>query len=396
MTRELEPHGVQETDEVEEIDSSDLTGPSLNHAQLGVDCKGRRRTVSFREIAMDDSIYDDVTRSTGCPQLYGNGSVLSQSADSGCHDPIRAMQRIAEGRMTLQSLPIAMRYYIADLIEKKRLSETASGKEHSGGGYGDGDMQAMIDNIARQNGQISPGIDKPTESPGKMSKINGDGDYQSDLEESAEDSFAVALGRKFAVAHHGQLDVNRGVIADPAPDQPALGPSDNSSHGRQRPHNVEAYLRLMPGMTNASMSPHPIMLDANSSWGFQLDDVYTSMETQNGPSHDSYLADLARLVNRGVPTPGEMQHLSSYCNRWFGGTTSEHYSLGSRYEDCATSFAPQGSAMAYPKIAQAHETDGIKRFSINDETGPHAWPNRYSSAGDEFPLIHHAGFITLK
>lgn len=394
-TRKLEPHGVQDTDEVEELDSADLTESRGNHAQLGIDCKGQRRTVSFREIARSDSIYDDVTRTTGYPRSYANGNALLQSADAGCLDPLRAMQRIAEGRVTSEGLPIAMRNYITDLIEKKRFFETASGEEHLSGGYGDGDIQALIDNIALQEGPVPPGVDSLIENLGKTSGIDADGDCQSDTEESSEDIFAVALGRKFAVAHHGQLDADSQVIVDPASHQSALVPSDNSSHGRQRPHNVEAYLRSMPGMTNTPMSPPSIMLGADSSWSFQLDDVYTSLETQNDPSHDSSLADLARLMNHGVPTPGELQYLSSDRHGRFGGTTSGYHSLASRCDDLATSFAFQGSAMAYPRIAQAHETDGNKRFSINDETGPHAWPDWYSGTGDDFPLIHHAGFVTL-
>jgi hypothetical protein len=393
MTGKLGPNGAQETDEVEEIDSSDLTQPTSSHAQLEVDCKGRRHKVNFGEISVDGSIYDDVTRSTRCPQLYENGNILSQSADAGCHDPLRAMQRIAEGRVTLECLPIAMRYYIRDLFEKSRSFEAASGEENLDHGYSDGEIQSLIDNIALREGFLPPGMDSLTESLDKTHRINTHGDYQSDLEEYSEDIFAVNLGRKFAVAHHGQLDTNRGLIVDPTLHHPALSPSDNSSHRRQKPHNAEACLRLMPGMKNTPMGPPSIMLDADSSWSFQLDDVDTSMGTQNGPSHDSSLADLARSVSHGVPTPGEMQYMSSYCDRWLGGITPEHHSLVSRHDDFATSFAFQGSAMAFPKMAQAHETDGNMRLSINDKIGPHAWSDSYSVTGDDFPLIHHAGFV---
>jgi hypothetical protein len=317
-----------------------------------------------REIPMNDLVYD-VTAGIACSQVTkhrsrvpstagscGELNPMLQSDDDGHYDVLRTIQRIAEGRMSSGGLSTSMKLYIAGILERKRIEETAYEMSDSSKGARSTNVQALIDRIISQEDALFldnsalAGQDHEQLLNGHTLVSNEHNSLRMSSG-SIEGIFAVALGRKFAAPHEGKL-VTESCDGDiPILLQPTLSSSDRNKHEHLYPIDVESCLRIMPGVADLSRTSSSILGETEDSWGFSFDGIGSSDGAQTLQNHNSTLSDLTQIVDRGIPTVGELSYLT---NSGYGAFPSARIALSSvagRHHDFPAVLSVQGPVLSH-------------------------------------------------
>jgi hypothetical protein len=320
-----------------------------------------------REINSSDLVYDvndgttysqgmeqrSVIPSTVDPREQSN--LMLQSGEHGNYDILRVIQRIAEGRMSSGGLPASMKLYVAGMLESSRADGTLPSMNESSNETRSRNTHAQINRVTICEDDLildDRAMAEDRRNPQQHSEGTLGFNHHFDLPASTElteSVFAVALGRSFATAHEGKLvtDSHGGDL--PTLPHSTLRISERNDYEHLYPVGVESCLRIMPGMADLPSSSSSMFDAAQNGWSFPLNGLAYEFQAQSLPSHDSTFSDLSQMVNRGIPTVGDLSYLfKSGCGAHASASNDSH-DVARRHNDVQASLSLQDTALSCNK-----------------------------------------------